>query len=287
MARVIEFISLMMFFILQCRTFVVTKLKLNMDLKALALEVTKIARDSGAAIMEIYGTDDFQVETKGDESPLTIADKTANDIICAGLEKLDVQFPIVSEENKLLSYEERKDFTYSWLVDPLDGTKEFIKRNGEFTVNIALIHNGKPVLGVVYAPVMDEMYYAADGQGAYLVKDGETTKLGAPSFGLKDQGLGVVASRSHLNANTEAFLAELNEPVIVPKGSSLKFLILANGGAHVYPRLAPTMEWDTGAAHVVLVEAGGSVINHETNKPLEYNKENLLNPYFVAYGNKV
>lgn len=256
-----------------------------MDLKGLAIEVTKIARDAGDAIMKIYGTDDFQVQTKGDESPLTIADSTANGIICDGLEKLDVQFPIVSEENKEIPYEERKDFTYSWLVDPLDGTKEFIKRNGEFTVNIALIHNNKPVLGVVYAPVVDEMYYAADGQGAYLVKGEETKRLNAPSFGLKDNGLGVVASRSHLNADTEAFLAALNEPVIVPKGSSLKFLILANGGAHVYPRLAPTMEWDTGAAHVVLVEAGGSVINHETKKPLEYNKENLLNPYFVAYGN--
>lgn len=256
-----------------------------MDLKELAIEVSKIAKDAGDAILGIYGTDDFKVETKGDESPLTIADKTANDIICAGLEKLDVQFPIVSEENKEIAYEERKDFTYSWLVDPLDGTKEFIKRNGEFTVNIALIHNNKPVLGVVYAPVMDEMYYAADGQGAYLVANGETNKIEAPSFSLQDKGIGVVASRSHLNADTEAFVNALNEPVIVPKGSSLKFLILARGGAHVYPRLAPTMEWDTGAAHVVLVEAGGSVINHETKRPLEYNKENLLNPYFVAYGN--
>ncbi len=256
-----------------------------MDLKAIALEVTKIAKDAGDAIMKIYGTEDFQVETKGDESPLTIADKTANGIICAGLEKLDVQFPIVSEENKAIPYEERKDFTYSWLVDPLDGTKEFIKRNGEFTVNIALIHNQEPVLGVVYAPVVDEMYYAAKGEGAYLVSKGETTRLQAPSFSLNDEGIGVVASRSHLNADTEAFVNALNGPVIVPKGSSLKFLILANGGAHVYPRLAPTMEWDTGAAHVVLVEAGGSVIDHETKQPLKYNKENLLNPHFVAYGN--
>ncbi len=258
---------------------------MNMDLKALAVEVCKIARDAGDAIMVIYGKDDFQVETKGDESPLTIADKTGNDIICKGLEELDVQFPIVSEENKVTPYEQRKAYTYSWLVDPLDGTKEFIKRNGEFTVNIALIHNGKPVLGVVFAPVLGEMYYAWKNGGSYMEKNGETTKLEAPAFGLTDEGLGVVASRSHLNEDTEAFVNALNQPVIVPKGSSLKFLILARGGAHVYPRLAPTMEWDTGAAHVVLTEAGGSVINHETKRPLEYNKENLLNPYFIAYGN--
>ncbi len=256
-----------------------------MDLKTLALEVTGIARKAGDAIMEIYGEDDFQVEKKGDESPLTIADKTGNDIICEGLKALSVDYPIVSEENKEIPYEKRKNFVYSWLVDPLDGTKEFIKRNGEFTVNIALIHKGRSVLGVVYAPVMDEMYYAWDGGGAYVEKNGKTEKLQAPSFGLHDTGLGVVASRSHLNEDTEEFLKALKEPVIVPKGSSLKFLILAKGGAHVYPRLAPTMEWDTGAAHVVLVEAGGSVINHETKKPLEYNKENLLNPYFIAYGN--
>ncbi len=256
-----------------------------MDLKGLAEEVVKIAQKAGDAIMEIYGKDDFQVESKGDESPLTIADKTGNDIICAGLEALDIQFPIVSEENKLLSYDVRKDYVSSWLVDPLDGTKEFIKRNGEFTVNIALIHKGEPVLGVVYAPVLEEMYYAWKDGGSYLEKEGETRKLQAPPFNLTDVGLGVVASRSHLNEATEAFVNALNEPVIVPKGSSLKFLILARGGAHVYPRLAPTMEWDTGAAHVVLSEAGGAVINHETKKPLDYNKENLLNPYFIAYGN--
>ncbi len=256
-----------------------------MNLKDLAIEVCDIAKAAGDAIMKIYGTEDFQVETKGDESPLTIADKTANGIICEGLEKLSVQYPIVSEENKAISYEVRKDFEYNWLVDPLDGTKEFIKRNGEFTVNIALIKNGKPVLGVVYAPVMDEMYYAADGEGAYIVKDGQTEQLKAPAFKMSDAGLGVVASRSHLNEETQAFLDNMNEPQIVPKGSSLKFLILAKGGAHVYPRIAPTMEWDTGAAHVVLAEAGGKVIQYESKENLQYNKENLLNPYFVAYGN--
>ncbi len=256
-----------------------------MDLKELSLEVCKIAKDAGAAILKIYGTDDFQVETKGDESPLTIADKTANDIICKGLESLSVDYPIVSEENKEIPYDIRKDFIYSWLVDPLDGTKEFIKRNGEFTVNIALIHLGEPVLGVVYTPVTDELFYASKGNGAFLVAKGETHALVAPPFHLLDEGIGVVASRSHLNEATEAFVNALNGPVIVPKGSSLKFLILAKGNAHVYPRLAPTMEWDTGAAHAILVEAGGSVINHITKKPLEYNKENLLNPHFVAYGN--
>ncbi len=258
-----------------------------MDLKALAIEVTAIAKDAGDAIMKIYGTDDFQVESKGDESPLTIADKTGNDIICKGLENLSVQFPIISEENKEIPYDERKGFEYNWLVDPLDGTKEFIKRNGEFTVNIALIKNGKPVIGVVYAPVLEEMFYAAENQGAYMVKNGETTKLEAPAFTMKDEGIGVVASRSHLNEETQAFVDSLNGPVIVPKGSSLKFLILAKGGAHVYPRIAPTMEWDTGAAHAVLAEAGGKVIRHDNGEALSYNKENLLNPFFIAYGNVV
>ncbi|MGB1217013.1 MAG: 3'(2'),5'-bisphosphate nucleotidase CysQ, partial [Saprospiraceae bacterium] len=216
---------------------------MNFDLKELALEVTNIAKAAGDRIMEIYGKDDFQVETKGDESPLTIADKQANDIICEGLEKLSIQFPIISEENKAIPYTERAGFEYNWMVDPLDGTKEFIKRNGEFTVNIALIHNGASVLGVVYAPVLDEMYYAAKGQGSFLLKNDKTTKLDAPAFGMEDSGLGVVASRSHLNDDTKAFLENLAEPNIVPKGSSLKFLILAQGNAHLYPRLAPTMEW--------------------------------------------
>jgi len=254
----------------------------------IANEVARIAKKAGEAILKIYNeADDIQIQQKDDNSPLTIADKTANDIICEGLKKLEVQFPIISEENKLVDVEVRQKYDYYWLVDPLDGTKEFIKRNGEFTVNIALIHQQRSVMGIVYAPVLNEMYYAIKDQGAYLEKDGEEIELSSKYFALTDPELGVVCSRSHLNEPTETFIKQLKKPNLVATGSSLKFLILAKGDAHIYPRLAPTMEWDTGAAQIILEEAGGKVINNETGKPLLYNKDNLLNPHFIAYGNLV
>ncbi len=256
-----------------------------MNYSQLLDEVIKIARDAGAAILDIYNKEDFQVESKADTSPLTIADKTANGIICDGLEKLPLLYPIISEENKEIPYEDRKSYELFWLVDPLDGTKEFIKRNGEFTVNIALVEGNRPVMGVVYAPVMDEMYWGVKGGGAFMEKDGKRTLLSPDSYRHSDKGLKLVCSRSHLNADTEQYVAGFDEPDLVSKGSSLKFLILAKGEAHIYPRLAPTMEWDTGAAQIILEEAGGSVINNETKTPLQYNKENLLNPYFIAEGN--
>ncbi len=244
----------------------------------------KIAKDAGQAILEIYGTEDFQIESKNDESPLTIADKKANDIICKGLENLDQKYPIISEENKLLDYEVRKNYERCWMVDPLDGTKEFIKRNGEFTVNIALIENGEVILGIVYIPVLDEMYYAAKGKGAFSWINGEEKQIQSNNFTMKDTGLKVVCSRSHLNDDTQAFVDGLESPELIAKGSSLKFLSIASGDADVYPRLAPTMEWDTAAAHIILQEAGGSVIDQDTKQALRYNKENLLNPFFIAYG---
>ncbi len=254
----------------------------------LAKEVAKIAKKAGDAIMKIYdNSDNFQVQHKADESPLTIADQAANEIICHHLENLDVKYPIISEENKSINFEERKKYTHYWLVDPLDGTKEFIKRNGEFTVNIALIENQRPVLGVVYAPVLEEMYFAVKEKGAFLEKENITIQLHASIFSKKDKNLGVVCSRSHLNEATQNFVDELDEPQLVAQGSSLKFLILAKGEAHLYPRLAPTMEWDTGAAQIVLEEAGGKVLHAETKEPLLYNKENLLNPYFIASGNLI
>ncbi len=257
-------------------------------LQTLIPELSSICRKAGSAIMDIYADESkFNVESKGDDSPLTQADKEANTIICQGLEAMDDSIPIISEENKEIPYSERKQFDYCWLVDPLDGTKEFIKRNGEFTVNIALLHQGKSILGFVYKPVDSTLYYGIEGWGSYREKAGKLVRLSAKKFSMNDKQLGVVCSRSHLNDDTQAFLDALTEPVTVSKGSSLKFLVLAEGGAHVYPRLAPTMEWDTGAAQIVLEEAGGSVINTETNTPLNYNKENLLNPYFIAYGNKI
>ncbi|MFT4759763.1 MAG: 3'(2'), 5'-bisphosphate nucleotidase [Paraglaciecola sp.] len=259
-----------------------------MNYKELADAVMAIAQEAGEAILEIYTqAEGIVIEKKADNSPLTIADKTANDIICKGLENLAEKHPIISEENKAIPYEKRKDYPYCWLVDPLDGTKEFIKRNGEFTVNIALIHEEQIVFGVVYAPVLEEMYWAAKGEGAFLIKNGETTKLQAATFSNTDKSLNLVCSRSHLNEDTQNFVNQYDKPNLVATGSSLKFLILAKGEAHIYPRLAPTMEWDTGAAQIVLEEAGGSVLQNGTTTPLAYNKENLLNPFFLAYGNLV
>lgn len=249
-------------------------------------DVKSIAVLAGAVILGIYDkASDIEIVKKDDNSPLTIADREANAVICKGLEKLAIQYPIISEENKAIPYAERKNYEYCWMVDPLDGTKEFIKRNGEFTVNIALIHKGRPVMGVVYAPVLEELYWAIEGQGAFQHKaGGESKQLQVPSYGMQDEGLNIVASRSHLNDATKAFLEQLNAPNIVSKGSSLKFLLLATADAHLYPRVAPTMEWDTAAAQIVLEEAGGAVLHFETREPLVYNKENLLNPYFIATG---
>jgi 3'(2'), 5'-bisphosphate nucleotidase len=250
-------------------------------------QLKTIARKAGVAILEVYHQDDFGVLIKVDKSPLTNADKAANDIICDGLRTLEEQYPIISEENKDIPYEERRNYSVFWLVDPLDGTKEFIKRNGEFTVNIALINDGRPVFGVVYTPVTNTMYVAAKGNGAFVETDEGVAKLEAATFSMEDTGLNVVCSRSHLNDETKAFIDKLNAPDTVSKGSSLKFLILANGEAHLYPRIAPTMEWDTGAAQCVLEEAGGKVVEYETGEPLRYNKEVLLNPFFLATGNVV
>ncbi len=250
-------------------------------------ELKNIAVRAGKAVLEIYGEDDFQVELKGDDSPLTIADKKSNDVICEGLERLEIQYPILSEENKMIEYDDRKSYDRYWCVDPLDGTKEFVKRNGEFTINIALIENQESILGVVYIPVTDELYWAQKGQGAFRQKDGEVSRLQAPKYNDSDEGLVLVCSRSHLNEETQAFLNQYKDPKTLSRGSSLKFLSIAEGKAHIYPRLAPTMEWDTSAAQIVLEEAGGEVVQHETGEKLKYNKESLVNPWFVARAKRV
>jgi len=253
-------------------------------MKNLVDEVVAIAQKAGDQILEIYSDESkFGVEKKSDDSPLTLADKLANDVILEGLSKLSIQYPVISEETKLKPYEERKDYKRFWLVDPLDGTKEFIKRNGEFTVNIALVENGRPIMGVVYVPVSGASYWATKGSGAYhSISDQEATKLQSNTYSASDHGLRVVCSRSHINSETQAFIDELNAPEAVSKGSSLKFLLIASGQAEVYPRMGPTMEWDTGAAQIILEEAGGEVLHAETMQPLTYNKEDLLNPYFIA-----
>ncbi|MEW5833248.1 MAG: 3'(2'),5'-bisphosphate nucleotidase CysQ [Campylobacterota bacterium] len=243
-------------------------------------EIIAIAKEAGHAIMEVYEKD-FIVEFKADQSPLTEADKKAHDIITKGIEALGLGLPILSEEGREIPYEERKTWEYFWMVDPLDGTKEFIKKNGEFTVNIALIHDGTPVLGVVYAPVLGEMYWAKQGFGAY--KNGEKLPLFKTDT---SKPLRIVASKSHLSAETKAYIDELSKTAgsieCISRGSSLKLCMVAEGSADIYPRLGPTMEWDTAAADAIVKESGKSVIEFRNGYPIFYNKQNLLNPSFIV-----
>lgn len=237
------------------------------------------ARDAGIKILEVYNSDDFGVEIKKDDSPLTIADKKANDAIVEQLEQTD--FPILSEEGAKIPYEERKDWEYFWMVDPLDGTKEFVKQNGEFTVNIALIHKNTPILGVVYAPVLDRLYFGGKEIGSFMDENMDPQhKLEL----VKNEtgNIRIVASRSHLNEETKKYIEQFDNAETVSMGSSLKFMLIADSEADIYPRFAPTMEWDTAAAHAVLKGLGLEVMNMEDDKPLRYNKENLLNPHFLV-----
>jgi len=251
-------------------------------------DIIKIAKDAGKAIMEIY-IQDFAVEFKTDNSPLTIADRKANEIIVTSLNRLPVNtllkqsIPILSEEGRSVPYDERKNWDYFWLIDPLDGTKEFVKRNGEFTINIALIHNKTPVLGVVYSPVLNVCYWAKKGEGAF--KDGKKLPLKANK---KRDVYKIVASRSHMSNETKDFIESIDtdkEKVIISIGSSLKICLVAEGEANIYPRLGPTMEWDTAAAHAIVNESNGLFNKYIDNGAYQqhlYNKKNLLNDWFVV-----
>jgi 3'(2'), 5'-bisphosphate nucleotidase len=249
-------------------------------------EVIETAYDAGDAIMKIYAEGDFGVEMKEDNSPLTLADRAAHKIIVERLAETGI--PILSEESdEVVPYETRKEWKQLWIVDPLDGTKEFIKRNGEFTVNIALVENGVPVLGVVYAPALDKLYFSVVGDGAYVI-DGtqsETEAIRLPSVELPEK-FTIVGSRSHSSPETEAYIEEMKakhgEVDFAASGSSLKFCLVAEGKAHSYPRFAPTMEWDTAAGHAVLLGAGGSVVVWPEKTELRYNREQLRNPWFLA-----
>lgn len=257
--------------------------------------IIEIAKKAGGAIMQIYNkpTDDWALQTKSDDSPLTKADLSANSVICDFLKARYPDIPIMTEEAKVDDYSLRTTWKSYWCIDPLDGTKEFIKRNGEFTVNIALMEtvldspDARPVLGVVFAPALDRCYYAVKGAGAFSEKDGSVTPMNVNEFSESDEGLVLVCSRSHLDERTQAFLDKFAGATTKSMGSSLKFMLVADGEAHIYPRLAPTMEWDTAASQIVVEEAGGEVISAETNEPLSYNKEQLRNPYFYVYGKRI
>ena len=249
---------------------------------------------AGIEIMNVYESDNFNVEIKGDDSPLTKADKNANDIINSFL--IPTTIPIISEENKQTDFSERKEWNTCWIVDPVDGTKEFIKRNGEFTVNIALVENGKPILGVIYVPVSKTLYFAdttigKSFKGTLVSHESSIEEILAGSIKLGKDNIEsdvvkVVGSRSHMSQETLDYVSALKskgkEVEIVSKGSSLKFCLVAEGNADVYPRFAPTMEWDTAAGQAICNAIDIDVISHETNKTLEYNKENLLNPWFLV-----
>jgi 3'(2'), 5'-bisphosphate nucleotidase len=264
-------------------------LKVNHNLKT----AIQASLKAGIAIMQVYDTV-FDVEYKDDKSPLTEADKLANDIINSYL--IPTQIPIVSEENKQIDFSIRKTWETCWIVDPVDGTKEFVKRNGEFTVNIALVHLGDPILGVIYVPATKVLYYADVEKS-----EGFKAELNSHQTSIEDilkvakplrpkQGdsnpIQVVGSRSHMSQETLDFMDSLKESgtqiEVVSKGSSLKFCLVAEGNADIYPRFAPTMEWDTAAGQAICNAVGIQVISKETNKALNYNKENLLNSFFLV-----
>jgi len=247
-------------------------------------DVVDIAQTAGNAIMQIYRYE-FEVKYKQDKSPLTQADRKSNDIIVSGLRKLFHGVPILSEEGEGISYKERKYWEYFWLVDPLDGTKEFVKKNGEFTVNIALIKGNNPVLGVVYAPALETTWVGEINKPAIKI----TPKGRVSIRSIQRQAnetWNVVGSRSHQSNEFKSYIDKLEGEVnIVSMGSSIKLCLVAEGAAHIYPRLGLTSEWDTAAAHAVVNSAAGKVVNASTGQELKYNtKESLLNPFFIVSG---
>jgi 3'(2'), 5'-bisphosphate nucleotidase len=273
----------------------------NIQYDKLILTTLLAAKRAGKAILEVYDTD-FDVEQKDDKSPLTLADKKSNEIITEVLEQTktvnNTAVPILSEEGRNIPYDERKKWEYFWLVDPLDGTKEFIKKNGEFTVNIALIHENKPVLGIIYIPVKDVFYFAAINFGSYILENSEiiTDVLSIkelmdkskrlPLTNNNNSPLTIVGSRSHTSEEFTEFVNKLKKKYgnveFISSGSSLKLCLVAEGKADIYPRFGPTMEWDTGAGQAIVEQAEGRVLEIQNNESLSYNKNNLLNPFFIV-----
>ena len=271
-----------------------------MEQKYLFVAVDAALR-AGEKILSIYNdpASDFEIERKADNSPLTIADRKAHETIATILQ--ETPFPLLSEEGKHMEYAKRKNWSTLWIVDPLDGTKEFIKRNGEFTVNIALINKGVPILGVIYIPVKKSLYFSTETIGSYKITDIEyketvdwssiRTQGKKLPFLKKHKNTIIVASRSHLSTETESFIENIKKQnkniEIISSGSSIKICLVAEGTADIYPRFAPTMEWDTAAGHAIAKGAGKEIYQAGENVPLIYNKENLLNPWFIVEQNRI
>lgn len=261
-------------------------------MKQLLNTAINAALEAGKAILEIYHSGDFDIEIKGDNSPLTKADTASHNVIMSFLMKTNI--PVLSEEGKAIAYEERKEWKQLWIVDPIDGTKEFIKRNGEFTVNIALIENQKPILGVIFLPETGELYFSSKKMGAFKVKidlenyDIDYLVANADKLPLKreDKTFTIVASRSHMSPETEAYVQQMKDKYgevnLISKGSSLKLCMVAEGQADCYPRFAPTMEWDTAAGQAICEHAGFQVIDWGTKENMLYNREELLNAWFLV-----
>ena len=251
-----------------------------MPYSSLLADVIKIADAASEKVLRIYQSD-FTVSYKEDESPITAADVASHEIIVKGLCSLSRDIPILSEEGTQADWDERKQWRRFWLVDPIDGTKEFTQRSGEFTVNIALIEDGEPVMGVVTAPALKEAFWGVKGEGAH--KRDRTGRIHRIRVAEPQATKRVVASKNHMNDETRAFIKALGAHKKIQVGSSLKFCRIAEGRADIYPRMGPTSEWDTAAAHAVLLAAGGNVHTLE-GQPLQYGKEDVLNPYFIAAG---
>ena len=249
--------------------------------------IIDLSRQAGFAIMEVYRTE-FAIYTKEDKrrdeiyrSPITEADKRAHIIIVEGLKKLTPDIPVLSEEGQEISFDARSKWGSYWLVDPLDGTKEFVNKNDEFTVNIALLENNQPVLGVVYAPALNKLYFGSNEKGSFKANADDTfTPISVNSQ--VTSPVQIAVSRSHPSVKMNSFISQFAKYDLHPMGSSLKICSVSDGTVHFYPRLGPTMEWDTAASHAIIRAAGGELINIETNQPLEYNKKDLLNPEFIA-----
>ncbi|MFY9260101.1 MAG: 3'(2'),5'-bisphosphate nucleotidase CysQ [Gallionella sp.] len=245
-------------------------------------QLVALAREAGEAIMQVYHSDNIGTTDKADQSPLTLADLASHHAIVAGLARLTPHIPVLSEESSEVPYDQRAQWSSFWLIDPLDGTKEFIKRNGEFTVNIALIENGVPTVGVVYAPVLDVCYSAMQGLGAWIQRGNTEAQTIQVKPAAANEVIKVVASRSHSDARTQTLLGKLGAYECISMGSSLKLCLVAEGAAHFYPRLGPTMEWDTAAAHAVVSAAGG-VVCDAAGAILRYNKPDMHNPEFFVF----
>ncbi|MDX1590300.1 MAG: 3'(2'),5'-bisphosphate nucleotidase CysQ [Oleiphilaceae bacterium] len=250
-----------------------------MDLQFLTEQALTLARAAGREIMTIY-EGDFEVSLKADQSPLTEADMASHRLIVKGLKALSPQLPILSEEAANISWKERSQWHSFWLVDPIDGTRDFVNRSGEFTVNIALVQDGRPVAGVVTAPALGQEFWGIVGQGAWMCEGGQIRELKVQE---PPREIRVLASKNHMNRETEQFIQSLGPHRLVQAGSSLKFCRIAQGEADLYPRRGPTCEWDTGAAQAVLEAAGGKVLTFD-GEPLRYGKEDFHNPYFIAAG---